>query len=253
MTFLPRSVCWLRILMIAAFMHGTLSQVRGQDASQSKPGEPRWNLLAECQMVVLPQKVAWAMMPDLNDDDKIETAWTKIQQMIEHGEATLAANLSTRAEPGVKAVAESIEEVRYPTEFTPPQLPESVPKDVKAGEALKNWPHVGITPTHFETRNVGATLELEATPSTDGQWVAVSVVPQHVRLLRYTKTDAGVLASGVHISVEQPYFSSLKSTLSMHIHSGQRILLGMHKLPSDETSVELFLFRVRTQLTGNTK
>jgi len=239
--------------MAAALMYCTLLQVRGQDALQSKAGEPRWNLLAECQMVVLPQKVAWTLMPDLSDDDKIEAAWTKIQQMIEHGEATLAANLSVRAEPGVKAVAESIEELRYATEFTPPQLPQSVPKDVKPGEALKSWPHVGIVPTAFETRKVGATLELEATPSIDGKWVAISLVPQHVRLLRFTKTDAGVLASGEHLSVEQPYFSTLKSTLNMHIRAGQRILLGMHKLPNDETSVELFLFRVRTQLTGNAK
>ena len=204
-------------------------------------------------MVVLPQKVALAMMPDLSDDDKIEGTWTKIQQLIEHGEATLVANLSVRAEPGVRAVAESIEELRYATEYTPPQLPESVPKDVKPGEALKNWPHVGIVPTAFETRNIGATMEMEATPSKDGQWVAVAVVPQHVRFLRYTKTDAGVLASGEHLSIEQPYFSSMKSTISMHTRTGQRVMLGMHKLPDDETKMELFFFRVRTQQTGNAK
>jgi len=257
MMFLPRSVCWRPISFALALILGALSSLRAEDLPRptplENPGEQRWNLIAECQMVVLPQKVALAMMTDLSDDDKIEGAWTKIQQMIERGEATLAANLSVRAEPGVRAVTESIEELRYATEFTPPQLPQSVPKDAKPGEALKNWPHVGIVPTAFETRNVGATMELEATPSIDGKWVAISVVPQHVRLLRFTKTDGGVLASGEHLSVEQPYFSTLKSTLNMHIRAGQRILLGMHKLPNDETSVELFLFRLRTQLTGNTK
>ena len=40
-------------------------------------------------------------------------------------------------------VAESVKEMRYATEYMPPQLPQSVPgKD--GANALKNWPHVGI-------------------------------------------------------------------------------------------------------------
>ena len=92
MMFFPRPACWRPILFIVALILGALPPARGQrDLSVTHPanaGEQRWNVLAECQMVVLPQKVAWAMMPDLSDDDKIEGAWTKIQQMIEHGEAT---------------------------------------------------------------------------------------------------------------------------------------------------------------------
>lgn len=245
------------MLFAAALMFGPLPPAQGQDnASITHPtnaGEHQWNILAECQMVVLPQKVAWALMPDLSDDEKIEAAWMKIQQMIEHDEATLVAALSVRSESGTKVVAESIQELRYATEFTPPQLPTSVPKDVKPGDALKNWPHVGIVPTAFETRNIGATMEMEATASRDGQWVALTVIPQHVRFLRFNKTDAGVLASGEHLSVEQPYFSTMKGTLSMQLHSGQRVLLGMHKLPEEENKVELFFFRVRTQPTGQAK
>jgi hypothetical protein len=100
-------------------------------------------------------------------------------------------------------LAESTLEVRYGVEFTPPQLPESIPK-VGAAEFIKNWPIVGVTPTAFETRNFGETLQLTATVSRDGQWISMEVVPMHVRFLRFVKIDAGILPSGAHLSVEQP-------------------------------------------------
>lgn len=240
---------WNRLLFVAIMMLGMLARARCEN---NKPGEGRWNVIAECQMVVLPQKAAWPLIPDLSDDDKIEAAWTKVQQMIERDEATLVANLAIRGEAGVKMVAQSVEEVRYATEFTPPQLPERIPKE-KPLEFLKNWPHVGITPTAFETRNVGATLELKATVSNDGQWISMEVQPAHVRLLRFVKIEAGILPSGERLSVEQPYFSSLRNTLTMHVRAGQRVLLGMHKIPTEENNLELFFLRVRVQRTGDAK
>jgi len=213
---------------------------------QEKPAGTQWTIIAECQMVVVSQKLAWPLLPDLNDDEKIEGAWAKLQQMIERGDATLVANLSLRGDPGKRMVAEQIQEIRYPTEFTPPYLPDAIPKE-HAVEALKNWPIVGITPTAFETRNVGATLELETKVSADGKWLALEAVPQHVRLLRMVKIDAGILPSGKHLSLEQPYFSALKDTLTMHLRAGQRVLVGLHKVPAEENNMELFFLRIRTQ------
>jgi general secretion pathway protein D len=172
--------------------------------------------------------------------------------MIERGEATLVANLNLRGEAGARLVSESVQEMRYPTEYTPPQLPDHIPKE-KATEFLKNWPHVGIVPTAFETRNVGETLELQADVSNDGQWISMNVIPQHVRFLRFAKFDAGILPSGERLSVEQPQFTTLKNTLSMHVRAGQRVLLGVHKIPEDENDMELFFLRVRAQKTGGDK
>jgi hypothetical protein len=243
-------------LLLGMFVPVYTNEPPSEDAQKPKElpkaGEARWNIIAECQMVVLPQKVAFPLIPDLSDDDKIEAAWTKIQQMIEHGEANLVADLNLRGEAGVRLVSESIKEMRYATEYTPPQLPDKVPKE-KAVEVLKNWPHVGIVPTAFETRNVGATLDLQAAVSDDGQWVALNVVPQHVRLLRLAKIDAGVLPSGERLSVEQPQFTTLRNSLSMQVRTGQRLLLGVHEIPEDEDHMELFFLRVRVQKTGESK
>jgi hypothetical protein len=220
--------------------------------SEDKAGDGRWSIFAECQMVVLPQKAAWPLLPDLDDDEKVEAAWAKMQRMIEHGEATLIANLTVRGQTGVKLVSASVEELRYAVEFTPPEVPNSVPKE-KAVEVLKNWPIVGITPTAFESRDVGPSLELTATVSNDGQWVSLDVLAQHTRFLRFAKIDAGILPSGARLSVEQPHFSSLRDVFTMHVRAGQRVLLGTHKVPAEENNMELFFLRVRPEWTGKAK
>lgn len=246
MTATLNSVPWRCLFFVIIVTLGTVAPARSED----KVAEERWNVIADCQMVVLPQKLALPLIPDLSDDDKIEAAWARVQQMIERGEATLIANLSVRGDSGTRMVAESIQEMRYGTEFYPWDMPEAIPKD-HAAEAPKNWPLVGIRPTAFETRNVGATLELEPTVSNDGQWISLEAVPQHVRFLHFAKIEAGILPSGKHLSVEQPYFSTLKDTLTMHIRAGQRVLIGIHKVPTEENTMELFVLRVRTQRTGN--
>ena len=76
------------------------------------------------------------------------------------------------------------------------------------------------------------------------------MAPEHVRLPRQAKYDAGVLASGEHLMMEQPLFTSLKNVCSLQVHSGQRVLVGVHKFPGDDNNMELFLMRIRTQKVG---
>lgn len=203
-------------------------------------------------MIVLSQKAALPLLPKLSDDAQIESAWATLQQMIASGEATLIANPTVRGVAEQRMISESTEEVRYPTEFDPPQLPDTIPKE-KAAEFLKNWPVVGITPTAFETRLVGAMLELGARVSEDGRWISADVVAQHVRFLRFAKYDAGTLPNGDRLSLEQPQFSTLKNTLSLHVRSGQRVLAGVHKPPGEDKNIELFILRLSTFKTGPDK
>ncbi|MDB6155668.1 MAG: hypothetical protein JWL90_4121 [Chthoniobacteraceae bacterium] len=118
-------------------------------------------------MIVLPQKNALRLLPLLNDSTKIEAGYLEIQDLIKSGDAELAAELVAKAVDGAKGVSKSVEEIRYPTEFDPPQLPVNVAKE-KQLETFKAWPVVGVTPTRFETREVGATLEFTASVLRDG-------------------------------------------------------------------------------------
>ncbi|MHA3775337.1 hypothetical protein ACXR0O_27760 [Verrucomicrobiota bacterium sgz303538] len=203
-----------------------------------------FNVTAECQMVLLSQKAALALLPELLDDDKIEAAFARLQTMIEQGEAHLEANLVATSEAGKKSVANATEEMRYPTEWDPPHLPNQLPKD-KEVEVLKNWPIVGFTPTAFETRNLGPILELEplALPS-GGRTLEAAVTAQHVRFLRWTQYDAGRLPTGERLDIPQPQFHEIKNSSTLRLKSGQRVLLGAHKVGDEEGRMELFLLRV---------
>src|SRR5678815_1788136 len=57
---------------------------------------------------------------------------------------------------GQRAVIEIIREFRYPTEFDPPQIPQTF-----NGTGGGSFPVTPTTPTAFETRNTGVTLEVE--------------------------------------------------------------------------------------------
>jgi len=240
-----RSSCRFHAFLFAAALLGLQAGARSDE-----PPLPKWEVIAECQMVVLPQKAALPLLSDLQEDAKIDAAFAKLQEMIGRGEATLAANLMARGTGDNKLVAQSVEEVRYPTEFDPPNLPSEIPKE-KPADFLKAWPAVSITPTAFETRNVGTILELTVTAvSLDGQWITADVAPQHVRLPRHAKYDAGILASGDRLTMEQPLFTVLKSACTLQAHSGQRLLVGVHKVPGEENSMELFFLRIRAQKVG---
>jgi len=97
------------------------------------------------------------------------------------GEATVVETMLVTARSGHKATSESIKEYIYPTEYESPEIttrpnpddPEKLPP-ISTGEA------VGYTPTAFETRNLGSTLEVEPTLDETGKVVDLRFVPELV-------------------------------------------------------------------------
>jgi len=201
----------------------------------------KWNVTSECQMIVLPQKVALSLLPGLKDEAKSEAGMAKVQDLIAKGEATLAAHLIAKSKNNEKVEAETAEELRYATEHNPPQLPVNAPEDI---EVLKAWPVVAISPISFETRNVGQKLEADVRVGEDGKVLSVGAVVQHTRFLRWAKTDAGTLANGKQLFVEQPIFHVAKNTCSLTMRNGQWILVGVHKLVEPAETLEIFLLKV---------
>ncbi len=212
-------------------------------APVSAPQPIRWNVLAECQMIVVPQKNALKLIPALNDSTKIEAAYLELQELIDKGEANLEATLAVKTLDGVQGISKSVKEVRHPTEFDPHELPTNVPKENQL-EVLKAWPLVGVMPTQFDTSDVGATLECTATIMGEGQWLSVAANPKHVRLERWQRFEAGMLPTGVTVGMEQPVFLRSENKASTIVRNGQLSLLGVHKMPQPPASLELFLLRV---------
>ncbi len=150
---------------------------------------------------------------------------------------------------GQRAVIEIIREFRYPTEFDPPQIPQNFGNQGNQGgggglgvtivQAPSSFPVTPTTPTAFETRNTGVTLEVEPVIGPDGYTIDLNLVPQVVEFegfINYgspiqtssTNPITGVTATNIITPnvINQPIFSTRKVTTSVSIFDGQTVVLG---------------------------
>ncbi len=163
-----------------------------------------------------------------------------------------APRLTTKS--GQRAVIEIVREFRYPTQFQPPQIPQTVGA-LRSGEGLtgdliplggsSNTPVTPTTPTAFETRNTGVMLEVEPIVGPDGVTIDLNLVPQVVEFEGFVNYGSPILSpsssflntvTGGLISspqnvvtpnvINQPIFSTRKITTNVSIWDGQTVVLG---------------------------
>jgi general secretion pathway protein D len=145
---------------------------------------------------------------------------------------------------GRKAIVRVAREFPYPTEFNPPEPPP--PSTGVTGSVVALTPgtftSLGVvtpsTPTAFETRNLGVTLEVEPIIGPDGYTIDLNLSPEVVEFdgfINYGSPIFGplfvppaaivsqVLTPNV---INQPIFSTRKVTTSVSIWDGQTVALG---------------------------
>ena len=147
---------------------------------------------------------------------------------------------------GQRAVIEIIREFKYPTEFDPPQIPQSIGSNITGSGLLgvgsqsqnNSFPVTPTTPTAFEVRNTGVTLEVEPVVGPDGYTIDLNLVPQVVEFegfinygspIQTTATNAlGVTTTQILTPnvINQPIFSTRKVTTSVSIFDGNTVVLG---------------------------
>ena len=149
--------------------------------------------------------------------------------------------------PGQRAVIEIIREFRYPTEFDPPQIPQTFGNQNGGGIVIgavpaappTSFPVTPTTPTAFETRNTGVTLEVEPNLGPDGYTIDLNLVPQVVEFegfinygspIQSTATNPITGVTTVNVItpnvINQPIFSTRKVTTSVSVFDGQTVVLG---------------------------
>ncbi|MFK7910368.1 MAG: Amuc_1098 family type IV pilus outer membrane protein [Akkermansiaceae bacterium] len=92
---------------------------------------------------------------------------------------------SVIARSGERATVELIRELIYPTEYEPPELPNSVGigADNQGNQQFGGgaiFPVTPANPTAFETRNTGVTLEVEPTVGPNKRFIELSLKPEFV-------------------------------------------------------------------------
>lgn len=147
---------------------------------------------------------------------------------------------------GKRATVQVVREFRYPTQFDPPQIPQSI------GSGGGFTPVTPTTPSGFETRNLGVELEVEPTIGPDGFTIDLNLSPRVTEFdgfINYgspifttatnstTTLDAfGFLvgqdtgeSAAVLVSenvINQPVFSVRQVTTMVTVYDGETVVLG---------------------------
>lgn len=120
-------------------------------------------------------------------DSSDGSLYSEVQKLKKKGKAKLVHLAIVTARSGEKSSVESLREMIFPTEYEHPSFPDS-PKMVEQ-QGKQRWKHhpirpYGAPPVAFETRNVGDTLEIEPSISSDGKIIDLRLSYDRVSHLR---------------------------------------------------------------------
>ncbi len=145
---------------------------------------------------------------------------------------------------GSKAVVKVTRSFPYPTEYSPPELPAASGTSTTTTTGLRSGFFTDTlvtptTPTTFENRDLGVTLEVEPQVGADNYTIELNLSPEVVEFegfINYGSPIQGPLYSGPALPIgtynittnviNQPIFSTRKVTTSVSIWDGQTVALG---------------------------
>ncbi len=159
---------------------------------------------------------------------------------------------STVARSGQTSKIEIIREFIYPTEYEPPQIPQSIGGggffDPFTGQLVGGGggqaPVVPANPTSFESRNLGVTMEVNPVVSADKKYVELSLKQEVVGFDGFINYGSPIYAPGAGTTllgggssevnrveltsnrILMPIFSKIGAETSVSIADGATILLG---------------------------
>jgi hypothetical protein len=141
--------------------------------------------------------------------------------LMNEGKARLETLWCGASKSGQRSVLESIDELRYATDYMPTR-----------------WKEMPLLPSFFEMRNVGDALEYEPTTSDDEKLCDVNLAPGRVRLLGFPFVYGNAQEPPI---VAQPRFQTDKFDTAMTLVMGQTEFLGTISNPpqfdaSEQTS-----------------
>ncbi|MCU0776929.1 MAG: type II and III secretion system protein [Akkermansiaceae bacterium] len=158
--------------------------------------------------------------------------------------ADLMTAPSVTARSGQSAKIEIIREFIYPTEYEPPELPNSVGQQGNVslvpggGSSGGSFPVTPATPTAFETRPTGVTLEIEPTIGENDFLINLKFVPEITEFEGFINYGSPIQAPGTDAlgnpvvsvitenRIEMPVFSIRRVNTELSIYDGYTVAIG---------------------------
>ncbi len=152
---------------------------------------------------------------------------------------------SVTSKSGQEALVEVVREFIYPTEFDPPQIPQTVGASQGTTSLLGtstgtsgSFPVTPTTPTAFEMRPVGVRMTVLPTVGGDGYTIDLELAPEVTEFEGFINYGSPINTSGsdalgnpttvvlTENKIEQPVFSSRKLKTSVTVFDGATVALG---------------------------
>jgi hypothetical protein len=178
-------------------------------------------------------KLLFLAKPKSSDATKLRE---QVQDMVSKNEAKVLETQIASARSGQKATSESIHEFIYPTEYEPPSLPGTF-----EGKPPKNPPEwsPAPTPTAFETRNLGSTLEIQPTIGENNRIIDLRFVPELVWRTGNVTWHEGKDSLGNPFKVEMPDIYSIRLSTALILINGQYTLAGVVSPKNDKGDADM--------------
>ena len=144
---------------------------------------------------------------------------------------------------GQRSKIEVIREFPYPTEFDPPQIPQTFGGGGGGlfgggGATGSSFPVTPTTPSAFSTKNTGVTMEVEATVGEDGWTIDLNLAPEVIEFEGFINYGSPIQTTGLNAlgqsqpvvltenKILQPVFATRKLTTQVLIYDRQTVGIG---------------------------
>ncbi|MFT4550433.1 MAG: hypothetical protein ACI8XO_002755 [Verrucomicrobiales bacterium] len=167
----------------------------------------------------------------------------ELGRRIEANSAKLLHSAYLISKFGQRAKSEAVDEIIYPTEYDPPEIPSQIENGTRA-ETLKVIP---ANATAFDVRNAGTTVELEPLLSTDQKFISLRLASEIVRHLgdRSAGGDPKIAPESIAV-IKQPAFYTMSTDTQLTIKVGDFALAAMFTPPGKTGKRILLLIRATT-------
>lgn len=186
-------------------------------------------------MVAMPQEKMLKMLPSLRDPKTNEAAVGELLAAVQRKEATLTGYPMVQVVDGEKSTTETIEEKRFPVDADPAAKSMQPPGTSQLVDTSLREPGLA------ETRNLGATLEAQATVARNGEAIRVEIVGQRVAFLGWENIANPAAVGPAFAKGAQPQFFDSKVQTTVSVPNGGHLLVGVHVLLKPEGHMEVFM------------
>lgn len=145
----------------------------------------------------------------------------QVQKWVKSGDARIAETMCVAARSGERAKTQSVSEVIYPTEPGVPGVPNVVLLEGRKSRA----PIKAAVASAYETRYVGATMEVDPVLGSDNTTVDLSLAPELVKSLGVI--DWPPKSEDPFFTISLPRFYTVKVSTHVTLLSKGYVLLGV--------------------------